>query len=206
MTDIIHEHKKEEQPTSAPKSAPEEEVLDEKTGQKRVYGYIILLFVVAFFLLLWSFLMNQRSNEQVISELRGSTGTLQSTLDRNVELEKRTSELEAKISELESQLNDMDRQKSELEKKNAELERRSDELSAEYERSNYLGTLCADVAALEYAYSQENYARCRELIGESLWSAYQSGELFSQLDTEADRPMTRAHFEEIMNAAEFEIP
>lgn len=208
MTDIIHERPPAENGAAANAAppAPEEEQIDEKTGQKRVYGYIVLLFVVAFFLLLWSFLMNQRSNEQVLNELRGNAGTLQSTLDRNIELEKQTAELEERVSELESQLYDLDRQKSELEKKNAELEQRSDELSSEFERSNYLGTLYADVAALEYAYSQEDYARCRELIGQSLFSAYQSGELFSQTDIETDRPMTRAHFEEIMNAAEFERP
>ena len=103
MTDFIHEHPKEE-PVAAPVPAPQPDEddgpVDERTGQKQVYGYIFLLFIVAFFLLLWSFLMNQRSNEQVLSELRGSAGALQSTMDRNAALERQVEALEAEVEEL----------------------------------------------------------------------------------------------------------
>ena len=101
MTDFIHERPKDEQPAApAPPPEPEDKPLDEKTGQKRVYGYIFILFIVAFSLLLWSFFMNQRSNDEVLSELRGSASTLQSTLDRNVELEQQVEALEAEVEEL----------------------------------------------------------------------------------------------------------
>ncbi len=149
MTDFIHEHPKDEQPAApAPEPLPAEEpaTLDEKTGQKRVYGYIFILFIVAFFLLLWSFLMNQRSNEQVLSELRGSTSTLQSTLDRNVELEQQTEALEARIEALE-------RQVAELEKSNAALTDERNALSAE--RDALRGELEAAQSALKALETEE---------------------------------------------------
>ena len=101
MTDFIHEPPKDDQSAApAPPPEPEEIVLDEKAGQKRVYGYIFILFIVAFALLLWAFFMNQRSNDEVLSELRGSASTLQSTLDRNIELEQQVEALEAEVEEL----------------------------------------------------------------------------------------------------------
>jgi len=113
MTDFIHEAPKPAQPPE-PEQMTEETPLDEKSGQKRVYGYIFLLFIVAFSLLLWSFLMNQRSNEQVISELRGSANTLQSTLDRNLDLQKQTEALEARVAELEKQVQKLEKEKTSL--------------------------------------------------------------------------------------------
>ena len=98
MTDFIHEHPKDEPAAPSPAPAPEPP-LDEKTGQKRVYGYIFILFIVAFSLLLWSYMMNQRSNDQVLSELRGNASAMQTALARNVELEKQADELQAALDE-----------------------------------------------------------------------------------------------------------
>lgn len=103
MTDFIHEHHEEKpEPPEEQKKTPEP--MDEQTGQKRVYGYIFLLFIVAFSLLLWSFLMNQRSTDEVLSELRGSASSLQSTLDRNITLEQRIDEIEQNNRDLSEQL------------------------------------------------------------------------------------------------------
>ncbi len=127
MTDFIHEHPKGEPaavPPSPPEKAPEEEeeiVLDEKAGQKRVYGYIFILFVVAFGLLLWSFLMNQRSNEAVISELRGNTGTLQSTLERNVTLEQQIDKLQETVKDLENKVEHLQADNEALSRQVAEI-------------------------------------------------------------------------------------
>jgi hypothetical protein len=112
MTDFIHEHPKDPQTTPAQNTPP----MDEKTGQKRVYGYIFVLFVVAFGLLAWSFLMNQRGTDQVLSELRGNADALQTTLTRNVELEREVDALEERIEALEAE-------KEALEKSAAEQQR-----------------------------------------------------------------------------------
>lgn len=147
MTDFIHEHPKDEPaavpPAPAEETAAEEEeiVLDEKAGQKRVYGYIFILFVVAFGLLLWSFLMNQRSNEAVITELRGNTGTLQSTLERNVALEQQIDKLQETVKDLENKVehlqadNDaLSRQVAEITLERDAVQSRLDQLQLELER------------------------------------------------------------------------
>ena len=66
MTDFIHEAP----PPENPKPAAPEKPTSEKERQKRVYAYIAVLFTVAFILILWSFLANHRSNQQVIDQLK----------------------------------------------------------------------------------------------------------------------------------------
>lgn len=83
MTDFIHEAP----PPENPKPAAPEKPTSEKERQKRVYAYIAVLFTVAFILILWSFLANHRSNQQVIDQLKGSTSMMQSTLEQNAKLE-----------------------------------------------------------------------------------------------------------------------
>ena len=130
MTDFIHEHPKDEQPaapTPPPESA-EEAPLDERTGQKRVYGYIFILFIVAFALLLWAFLMNQRSNDEVLSELRGSTDTLQSALNRNIVLEQQVETLEKEVKNLETEVEELQERGKALADENAALTEERDAL------------------------------------------------------------------------------
>lgn len=54
-------------------------------------------------LIAWSFLMSHRSNQQIISELKESTSTLQSAFDKNEELEHRIDTLEKSYAVLESE-------------------------------------------------------------------------------------------------------
>lgn len=128
MTDFIHEHPKDEPATPAPSPAREEPPLDEKTGQKRVYGYIFILFIVAFSLLLWSYMMNQRSNDLVLSELRGNASAMQTTMERNVELEQQVDELEAEMRSLEAELKELQARAKALESENAALTEERDAL------------------------------------------------------------------------------
>lgn len=122
MTDFIHEHPKDEAPVAPPPPPAEEAPMDEKTGQKRVYGYIFILFIVAFSLLVWSFFMNQRSTDQVLSELRGNASTLQSTLDQNVALEQQNEALEQQIKALESQVKTLTEENESLQGQLHEME------------------------------------------------------------------------------------
>lgn len=96
MTDFIHEAPAPEEK----KPAVPEKPTSEKERQKRVYTYIAVLFTVAFLLILWSFLANHRSNQQVIQELRGSTDLMQSTLEQNALLEEEVRALESEVEEL----------------------------------------------------------------------------------------------------------
>ena len=136
MTDFIHEPSKDERSASpAPPPEQEEASLDEKVGQKRVYGYIFILFVVAFSLLLWSFFMNQRSNDQVLSELRGSASTLQSTLDRNIELEQQVEALEQEVRNLESEVEELQERSKALENEKDALAEERDALRTAFEEA-----------------------------------------------------------------------
>ena len=100
MTDFIHEAP----PPENPKPAAPEKPTSEKERQKRVYAYIAVLFTVAFILILWSFLANHRSNQQVIDQLKGSTSMMQSTLEQNAKLEDEVKALETQVGELEQTL------------------------------------------------------------------------------------------------------
>ena len=133
MTDFIHEQPKEEKPTVVPQE--EEPELSEKTGQKRVYGYIFILFIVAFSLLLWAFFMNQRGTDQVLSELRGNADALQTTLTRNAELEREVDELEVRIETL-------TKEKAALEQSAAEQQKVVDQLGEDIKSLDTKSWLC----------------------------------------------------------------
>ena len=160
MTDFIHEHPTRDESSAVPSSPPEsaeEAPLDEKTGQKRVYGYIFILFMVAFALLLWSFLMNQRNTDQVLSELRGNASSLQSTLDRNVALETRLDALQAERDGLEEENETLRKELEEARASMGSLEETNLELAYSRYALNYL-------SQLERAVAEGNGAWARAFI------------------------------------------
>ena len=150
MTDFIHEHPKDEPTPSAPPA--ETPPMDEETGQKRVYGYIFILFIVAFSLLLWSFLMNQRGTDQVLSELRGNADALQTTLTRNVELEQQADAMQDELDTL----------REELQSREQEIARLNEAVAGEKERADARGLLWL----AEYRLERGEYDLCRETMAE----------------------------------------
>lgn len=90
MSDLIHEGPKD---PNKPPVPGEEKPTTERERMKKVYTYVAILFTVAFLLILWTFLMNQRS----INEIKDGNTALQSTLQQK-------DSLEAHIAELEEQL------------------------------------------------------------------------------------------------------
>ena len=163
MTDFIHERHKDE-PAAVPPFPPdgnedaEEAPLDEKVGQKRVYGYIFILFIVAFSLLLWSFLMNQRSTDQVLSELRGNATSLQSMLERNAALEAEVAALEAERDALNGEIEALREQLEEAQGHAEGLEETNWELGYRLYALNYL-------SQLERAAAEGNDEWAEEFIG-----------------------------------------
>ena len=113
MTDFVHEAPKDPNKASAPK---EEKPTTERERMKKVYTYVAILFTVAFLLILWTFLMNQRS----INEIKDGNTALQSTLQQN-------DSLEAHIAELEEQLATAEEDKKALDET---VERKSEQLRA----------------------------------------------------------------------------
>ena len=104
MTDFVHEAPKDPSKASAPK---EEKPTTERERMKKVYTYVAVLFTVAFLLILWTFLMNQRSSQAIRDEIKDGNTALQSTLQQN-------DSLEAHIAELEEQLANSEEDKKAL--------------------------------------------------------------------------------------------
>lgn len=95
MSDFIHEGPKDPNKESAPK---EEKPTTERERMKKVYTYVAVLFCVAFLLILWTFLMNQRSSQAIRDEIKSGNHALQSTLEENDSLEARVKELETQLA------------------------------------------------------------------------------------------------------------
>ena len=95
MSDLIHEGPKDPNKVPVP---GEEKPTTERERMKKVYTYVAVLFCVAFLLILWTFLMNQRSSREIRDEIRSGNNTLQSTLEQNDTLEARVDELEAQLA------------------------------------------------------------------------------------------------------------
>ena len=62
MSDLIHEGPKD---PNKPPVPGEEKPTTERERMKKVYTYVAILFTVAFLLILWTFLMNQRSINEI---------------------------------------------------------------------------------------------------------------------------------------------
>ena len=202
MTDFIHEHPKDESPASLPSPAPAEEPeLDRRTGQRRVYGYIFILFIVSFSLLLWAFFMNQRGTDQVLSELRGSAGALQSTLERSLELERRNEELEEEIETLRARLRELEAETGELSRQAREADKAAAQL--ETARDGYRTSAAARglLWLLEYRFASGELDLCRE-------TARELEEFRDALLTSgnAGEPSELERYEEIREAVGLEPP
>lgn len=136
MTDFIHE-----QPKDHPAPPPEKPTTP-KERQRKVYVYVAILFTAAFVLILWSFLMTHRSNQQVLDQMKGSTNFLQSTLAQNDALEKKNDALSSENDALEARIAQLEKALSEAEngaaQQNAEAQRENDALAQQTLHLSYL--------------------------------------------------------------------
>jgi cell division protein FtsB len=106
------EEKKER---TAPENAGERKPAPEKG--RSVLRYIAVLFAAAFFLLLLSYLMQQRQMAETVSELKGSVsamGTIENMRKTNEELSAANESLENENRELEDRLENAADEKSQL--------------------------------------------------------------------------------------------
>ena len=115
MSDLIHEGPKD---PNKPPVPGEEKPTTERERMKKVYTYVAVLFTVAFLLILWTFLMNQRSSQAIRDEIKSGNSALQSTLEENDTLEARVKELEAQLAEAEE---DKDSLSETVERKSEQL-------------------------------------------------------------------------------------
>ncbi len=112
-------------------------------GKKPVVVYIMVLFIVAFLLMAWSFASHQRSNTEAIGQLQTSVTAMQGMQNRMISLQDELEAAQSKIQELERQ---------------AEL--RDSEMKA-YDRQY---TALSRLYFLERLYRQEDLESCRKVI------------------------------------------
>jgi len=143
------EEEKKEQ--SAPENAGEQKPAPAKRNS--VLRYIAILFAAAFFLLLLSYLMQQRQMAETVSELKGSVSameTIENMRKTNEELRASSESLESENRDLEDQLDHATDEKSQL----------STALDASRSESDALSLLWQ----LSKAYSAKKYTLCREIL------------------------------------------
>lgn len=104
-----------------------------------VLSYLTILFAAAFVLLLWSYFMQQRKNEEVISGLKESVSAMQSIEDLQNEKE----DLSSQVDELQQQLDDKTKELTDEQNSTQKLELQLDamdwlrEIQALYEKKYY---------------------------------------------------------------------
>ncbi len=174
MTDFIHEPKNKPEKDTKPAYVPPK---SEKERVRRVYLYSVILFTAAMVLMLWSFLANNRSNEQLRDALKNNTDVLQGSILENAAQEKQIAALEAHIAELESRL--------------AESQDKQVDALAALRALDHL-------RGIESAYALGNEDAARELIRQ-----FEKDDLSNLLPDEAlreDAPSPAAAYEELVAA------
>ena len=139
-------------------------------GKKPVIVYILVLFAVAFLLMIWSLISHQRSNTEAIGRLQGSVSAMQEVQ----ELQEQVIQLQKELAEVKEQL--------ELEQEDAETAAAAarDEAGALLTERD---SLEAQVAALTALYRLQQLYAARDLEScEAEIGALDSGSLLDSLD------------------------
>ncbi len=130
------------------------------SNKGRVVTYLTILFVAAFILLLMTFLMQQRSNQETIDGLTQSLNTLHSTqnlVETNQNLIEENARLKAAVSSLE-----------ELHQTHSVLTKEADALKDQVAAMQYFWQI-------DEAYVKGRYSLCRSLIEEMEAQPTQTG-------------------------------
>lgn len=104
-----------------------------------VLSYLTILFAAAFVLLLWSFFMQQRKNEEVISGLKESVSAMQSIEDLQNEKEDLSTQVDQLQQELDEKTNELTDEQKSAEKLELQLDAMDwlREIQALYEKKYY---------------------------------------------------------------------
>lgn len=119
-----------------------------------VLFYLMILFAAAFLLLLMSFLMQRRANQEAITNLQetsnSATQSLQNTVQQNEELTKQVEDLEKAVSDNQNTIRDQ-------EKELKDLQGQVDDLTKSTQALDWFWQI-------NEAYSRGRYAQARSLI------------------------------------------
>ncbi|WP_251446368.1 hypothetical protein [Vermiculatibacterium agrestimuris] len=153
-----------------------------------VMGYLVILFAVAFLLLLWAYFQQQRSNTETTDALKQSASAVQSIQDliaSNDALREENQALKEQLAQLESQLTDA---KETIDA----AERYADAQEAGMKAMDYFWQI-------DEAYVRQRYNLCRQLIQELKDVGLESF-LPSTKATDNDRYSPLERYNEIYNA------
>ena len=121
-----------------------------------VLFYLMILFAAAFLLLLMSFLMQRRANQEAIDNLQetsnSATQSLQNTIQQNEELTKQVEDLEEAFSENQQTIRDQENQLENLEQQVEDLTKGSQAMDWFWQ--------------INEAYARGRYSQARSLIQE----------------------------------------
>ena len=153
-----------------------------------VLFYLMILFAAAFLLLLMSFLMQRRANQEAIHNLEATSNSaaqsLENTLKQNEELTKQVEDLEQAVAENQNTIRDQDKQLREQEDQVGELTKATQAMDRFWQ--------------IDEAYVRGRYALARSLIedmGEELALALPRDSI-----TDNDRFSPYDRYQEIYNA------
>ena len=90
--------------SDSPKEEPKKPSTGDHESRVRVFRYLSILFAAAFLLLLLAFLMQNRTNQEAISDLTEAVTTVHHVVEENTVLRERNAELEQKMEQLSAAL------------------------------------------------------------------------------------------------------
>ena len=141
----------EHHPTPEERSRLQHAAEHERPDKSRsVLLYLMILFAAAFLLMALSYLMQRRSSDQTIQDLRQSVSSMQSVAD----IQQENQQLRQQLEELETQLNEAEQQ----------LQGLQGDLQTSAAREEKLIQALDLFWQIDEAYVRGRYSLCRELI------------------------------------------
>ena len=136
---------------------PDQDVRRRKAQQRKrrrsVFRYIGVLFMAAFILLLYTFMMERRQSQQQIDDLKQSASavqTLQGLMTSNEELKDQVEDLQRQAEELQQKISQLEQERAAAQQETAEGERSIQALDWFWQ--------------INEAYVRGRYTLCRKLI------------------------------------------
>lgn len=136
-------------------------------GRSHILVYILILFIAAFLLMTLSFLSHQRSNEQVLGQLRtnvSNLGKLQDALEENVRLQDQIDIQNAQLEELKKELEASQGDQKQLTEKNTALESSLAQKQKDLDAQKQTVSAMDALAQLQQLLIAGDSASCRKLI------------------------------------------
>lgn len=147
----------------------EQTLVCNKKARTPILGYILILFIAAFFLMALSFLSHQRSNEQVLGQLSANANTLeslQSALEENVRLQQQISSQKSQLDALEASVEATQKALEAANGEKSALQTQLDDLLKQLEAMQQQMTAMDALAQLQQLFISNDLDACRSLVAD----------------------------------------